>query len=150
MWRLVPPHGLLYRVLEGLCVSSIWRGQTKGTPKQWQTEVNVKLSRCLIKHHVMKTYWWAEVHLHYSWPQHSTGISGQYHAPGALPLWKQPPVPIWYEVEWAPEPAWPLWNNKKFIVPAGNQTQAERVTRKWRQIMKRGKYPVCFNIIKSV
>jgi len=34
-------------------------------------------------------------------------VSGQLHAPAALPLGKEPPVPIRQEAGWAQEPFWP-------------------------------------------
>jgi hypothetical protein len=34
------------------------------------------------------------------------GVSGQHHAPAALPPGKGPPVPIVQEAGWAPEPVW--------------------------------------------
>jgi len=33
-------------------------------------------------------------------------VSGQLHAPAALPPGKEPLVPIGYEAGWAPEPFW--------------------------------------------
>jgi hypothetical protein len=33
-------------------------------------------------------------------------VSGQLHAPAALPPGKEPLVPIGYEAGWAPEPVW--------------------------------------------
>jgi hypothetical protein len=39
--------------------------------------------------------------------------SGQLHAPSALPLGEEPPVPIVYEAGWAPEPVWTLWRREK-------------------------------------
>jgi hypothetical protein len=40
-------------------------------------------------------------------------MNGQLHAPAALPPGKEPPVPIWYEVGWAPEPGWTLWRREE-------------------------------------
>jgi hypothetical protein len=37
------------------------------------------------------------------------GVSGQLHAPAALPPGKKPLVPIGQEAEWAPEPFWRRW-----------------------------------------
>jgi hypothetical protein len=51
-------------------------------------------------------------------------VSGQLHAPAALPLEKEPPVLIGYEVGWAPEPAWRLWNREKSLALAGNRIPA--------------------------
>jgi hypothetical protein len=39
-------------------------------------------------------------------------VSGQLHAPGALPPGKEPPVPIGQEVGWAPEPVWVTWRRE--------------------------------------
>jgi hypothetical protein len=50
-------------------------------------------------------------------------VSGQLHAPAALPPGKQPPVPTGKEAEWAPEPFLTRWWREKFQAPAGNRTQ---------------------------
>jgi hypothetical protein len=39
-------------------------------------------------------------------------VSGQLHAPAALPPEKEPPVPIGYEAGWAPEPVWTTWRRE--------------------------------------
>jgi hypothetical protein len=36
-------------------------------------------------------------------------VSGQLHAPAALPPGKDPPVPNGQKAGWAPEPFWMLW-----------------------------------------
>jgi hypothetical protein len=36
-------------------------------------------------------------------------VSGQLHAPAALPPGKETPVSTGYEAEWAPEPFWTRW-----------------------------------------
>jgi hypothetical protein len=36
-------------------------------------------------------------------------MSGQLHAPAALPPGKEPPVPIEQEVGWTSEPVWTIW-----------------------------------------
>jgi hypothetical protein len=36
-------------------------------------------------------------------------VSGQLHVPDALPLGKEPLVPIGQEAGWAPEPFWTRW-----------------------------------------
>jgi hypothetical protein len=43
----------------------------------------------------MKTYGGVKVQLHHSWPQHQMEVSGQPHAPAALPPGKELPVVIW-------------------------------------------------------
>jgi hypothetical protein len=48
----------------------------------------------------------------FSWPRHKLEVSGQLHAPAALPPGKQPPVSIGYEAEWAPEPVWTTWRKE--------------------------------------
>jgi hypothetical protein len=48
----------------------------------------------------------------FSWPQRCFEVSGQLHAPAALPPEKEPPVPIRYEVGWVPEPVWTMWRRK--------------------------------------
>jgi hypothetical protein len=42
------------------------------------------------------------------------GVTGQLHAPAALPPGKEPPVPILWEAGWAPEPVWTLWRKQKY------------------------------------
>jgi hypothetical protein len=49
-------------------------------------------------------------------------VSGQLHAPAALPPGKKPLVPIGQEAGWAPEPFWTRWFREKFQAPAGNRT----------------------------
>jgi hypothetical protein len=39
--------------------------------------------------------------------------SCQLHAPVALPLRKEPPVPIEQEAGWAPEAVWTTWRGEK-------------------------------------
>jgi hypothetical protein len=39
-------------------------------------------------------------------------VSGQLHAPAALPPEKEPVVPIGEEAEWAPEPFWTVVKKK--------------------------------------
>jgi hypothetical protein len=39
-------------------------------------------------------------------------VSGQLHAPAALPPGEKPPVPIGYEVGWTPEPVWTTWRRE--------------------------------------
>jgi hypothetical protein len=46
-------------------------------------------------------------------------VSGKHHAPAALPVRKEPPVPIGYEAGWVPEPVWMLCRRRKSY-PAGN------------------------------
>jgi len=48
-------------------------------------------------------------------------VSGQLHAPAALPLGKEPLVPTEYEAGWDPEPVWTWWR-EKFPAPTGTQT----------------------------
>jgi hypothetical protein len=49
-------------------------------------------------------------------------VSGEFHAPAALPSGEQPPVPIVEEVGWVPEPDWTLQRRDKHLAPAGNPT----------------------------
>jgi len=49
-------------------------------------------------------------------------VGGQLHTLAALPLEKEPPVPIRLEAVQAPEPVWTWWRREKFPAPTGNQT----------------------------
>jgi len=50
-------------------------------------------------------------------------VSGQLHAPAALPPGQETTVPIWQEVVWASDPVWPRWWEKfPIMAPAGNWT----------------------------
>jgi len=40
-------------------------------------------------------------------------VSGQLHAPAALPSGKEPVATIGYESVWAPEPFWTWWWKEK-------------------------------------
>jgi hypothetical protein len=39
-------------------------------------------------------------------------VTGQLHAPAALPPGKEPPVTIGKEAGWAPEPVWTTWRRE--------------------------------------
>jgi hypothetical protein len=41
--------------------------------------------------------------------RHKMEVSGQFHAPAALPPGKEPLVPTGEEAGWAPEPFWTRW-----------------------------------------
>jgi len=49
-------------------------------------------------------------------------MSGQLHAPAALPQGEEHLAPIWWEVGWAPEPVWMLWRRQKFPATTGTST----------------------------
>jgi hypothetical protein len=49
-------------------------------------------------------------------------MSGQLHAPVALPPGKEHLLPIRQGAGWAPEPFWTRWFLEKFPAPAGNRT----------------------------
>jgi hypothetical protein len=51
-------------------------------------------------------------------------VSGQFHAPTALPPREKPLVPTAQEAGWAPEPVWTRWWREKFSAPAGTRTPA--------------------------
>jgi hypothetical protein len=65
---------------------------------------------CLTKHHAIRTF------------LTSMEVSGQLHAPAALPQGKIPPVPIGYEAGWTPDPIWTRLRREKFPALAGNRT----------------------------
>jgi hypothetical protein len=44
-------------------------------------------------------------------------VSGQFHAPAALPPGKKPLVSIVKEAGWAPEPVWTRWLGEKLRAP---------------------------------
>jgi hypothetical protein len=46
------------------------------------------------------------------WPRHSLEVNGQLHASAALPLVKEPPLPIGLEAGWTPEPVWTTWRRE--------------------------------------
>jgi hypothetical protein len=48
----------------------------------------------LIKHHTMKAYGEVLYRSTFSWLRHELEVSGQLHAPAALPPGKELPVPI--------------------------------------------------------
>jgi hypothetical protein len=50
-------------------------------------------------------------------------MSGQLHAPAALPLGKELSATIGQEAAWAPEPVWTLWRGEKSCT-ARNRTRA--------------------------
>jgi hypothetical protein len=58
----------------------------------------VKLSLCLTKHHAMKAYWGVEVSSTHFLPRHKMEVSGQLHAPAALPPPPQGKSP-WYPLD---------------------------------------------------
>jgi hypothetical protein len=62
-------------------------------------------------------------------------VSGQLHAPGALPLGKETRVTIVNEAGWAPEPVWTTWRRENSLsyrdsnsVPSVVQPVASRYT----------------------
>jgi hypothetical protein len=48
-------------------------------------------------------------------------VSGQLHAPGALPPGTEFAVPVGYEVEWSSETFWTRWGREIFIALSGNR-----------------------------
>jgi hypothetical protein len=50
----------------------------------------------------------------FSCSRHYLEVSGQLHAPAALPPGKEPPVPIGLETGWAPEPVWTTWRENSW------------------------------------
>jgi hypothetical protein len=49
-------------------------------------------------------------------------VSGQLHAPDALPPRKDPQAPIGWLIGWASELAWTMWSTEKSLAPPGNGT----------------------------
>jgi hypothetical protein len=48
-------------------------------------------------------------------------VSGQLHAPAALPPGKEPLIPTRWKAGWASEPLWTRWGIDKFPAPAGTR-----------------------------
>jgi hypothetical protein len=62
-------------------------------------------------------------------------VSGELHAPVALPMEKELPVPIGQEAGWAPEP---VGTREKSLAPVGNRTPAvQPVARRYADWTKR-------------
>jgi hypothetical protein len=53
-------------------------------------------------------------------------VSGQLHAPAALPQGKQLPLAIVYEAAWAQEQVWMLWRREKSLSHTENRTPIPR------------------------
>jgi hypothetical protein len=53
-------------------------------------------------------------------------VSGQLHAPAALPPWKEHPVPIRYEAGWGLESVWTLWRREKYFCRESNPARSSR------------------------
>jgi hypothetical protein len=49
-------------------------------------------------------------------------VSGQIHTSAALPLGKEPAIPIGEEAGWDPESVWSWCRRVKFPTPVGNRT----------------------------
>jgi hypothetical protein len=66
----------------------------------------------------------------FSWPRHHLEMSSQVYAPAALPPKKEPPVPIGWEVGWAPEPVWTTWRREdswSYLDSNSNPSLVQRV-----------------------
>jgi len=55
-------------------------------------------------------------------------VSGQLHAPAALPQREEPTIRIRYEGEWAPDPVWTLYRKKSNPCPS-RETKPDRPAR---------------------
>jgi hypothetical protein len=58
-------------------------------------------------------------------------VSGQFHAPAALPPGKESPVPVGQESGWEPVSFWTRWWREKFLAPLGNRTLEPRLSSPW-------------------
>jgi hypothetical protein len=67
---------------------------TKHLTPTHKVKVKVKLSLCLTKHHAMKAYWGSGGIVPRILDLGTTWMSGQLHAPAALPPGKEPLVSI--------------------------------------------------------
>jgi hypothetical protein len=74
----------------------------------------------------------------YSWRRHYLEVSGQLHAPVALPPGKEPSVPVRYGTGWAPKPAWTTWRKKNLA-----STETRNLTPR-----PSNPYPVAIPVIK--
>jgi hypothetical protein len=64
---------------------------------------DVKLFLCLIRHHAIKVsgdWWYFSMHSRY---RHLMEVSDKLYVPAALSPEKEPPIPISWDAEWAPE-----------------------------------------------
>jgi hypothetical protein len=115
--------------------------QPKGIPPHSKVKVKFLCAQ-LIKNYTIKTY-----KSTCSWRQQGLEVSGQLHAPAALPPEKEPPILIGEEAGWAPEPVWTIrrsenWETNGFypvamilqnthitqnITPRSNKTQHTRL-----------------------
>jgi hypothetical protein len=59
-----------------------------------KVKVNVNLSLCLTEHYNMKMYWWWRYSSTHFWPRQYKEVSGQLHAPAALPPGNKPSVSV--------------------------------------------------------
>jgi hypothetical protein len=47
-----------------------------------------------------------------SWSRHEPEVTVLLYVPAALPLGKEPTLPIWEQTGWAPEPVWTTWRGE--------------------------------------
>jgi hypothetical protein len=81
----------------------------------------------LTEHYAINAYWGSRcIAPRILWPRHYMEMSGQFHAPAALPPGKEPRIHVGYEAGWVPEPFWTRWWREKFPAPAGNRTLESR------------------------
>jgi hypothetical protein len=101
------PHGLQPKWQRRLNISYC----TAWAKSHYISAVKVKLSLCLVKHHVKNMYSEVEVQLHVL----ASALDGGewwISLPGRFIPSQKPPVTIGQKVGWAPEPVWTLWKGK--------------------------------------
>jgi hypothetical protein len=79
-----------------------------------------------IEHHATKMYGETELQRHQIWPQYLIGMSGQFHAPAALPLRKEKHYIHWIGGWVDPGVGLDDVKKRRILPHAGNRTQVDQ------------------------